>query len=354
MPRVTYWTGVWAPGREALSNEIELLRSSQRTASPVVSFASRQSTSLVPHGRAVRLNGSRWMLLRAIAACAEWSGDVTHVFGGLGEWHLLRALGRRPTIFTVAIDGTAPASDLWDRVDVFAAETETLARALIRAGAPADRIQVVRPGVDLHQFAPRVAPPPRPFRVLFASSPACVSEFEPRGIRLLVDVARACRDVEIVLCWRSWGNQAEARRALEALEPPTNLVISSNAGQTMSDAYASAHAVVCAYAPGFGKSAPNSVIEGLACGRPAILTDSCGLAEVVTGTGAGVSAARAAGALSAAIETVRARYDEFATAARHLAEREFDADRFLRAYGTLYSALARQRARGAPVPAGLT
>ena len=36
------------------------------------------------------------------------------------------------------------------------------------------------------------------------------------------------------------------------------------------------------------------------------------------------------------------------------AEREFDADRFLRAYGTLYSALARQRARGAPVPAGLT
>jgi glycosyltransferase involved in cell wall biosynthesis len=120
----------------------------------------------------------------------------------------------------------------------------------------------------------------------------------------------------------------------------------------MADVFAAAHAVVCAYAPGFGKSAPNSVIEGLACGRPAILTESCGLVGVVTRGGAGVSAARFVGALAGAIEALRSRYDDYAAAARRLAEREFDANSFCAAYDALYQELAGQgvRERDAAVP----
>jgi glycosyltransferase involved in cell wall biosynthesis len=345
-PRVTYWTGVWEPTQEALSKEIELLRSSRAAASLVVSFASGQRTALMPRRGAIRLNGDRWALLRAIAAGAERRGDVTHVFGSLDEWHLLRAVGRRPVIFTAAIDGHRPSRDLWRKVEVFAAETDMLAASLVRAGAPPGRVRVIHPGIDLREYVPRPAPPRRPFRILFASSPACPSEFEARGIPLLVEVARACRGVEIVLLWRDWGNQDEALRALQALDPPPNVVVERCGERTMADVFAAAHAVVCAYAPGFGKSAPNSVIEGLACGRPAILTESCGLVGVVTRGGAGESAARFVGALAGAIEALRSRYDDAAAAARRLAEREFNATSFCAAYDELYERLARQGVRG--------
>src|SRR5918996_571165 len=125
-PRITYWTGVWAPPQEALSNEIELLRASRPASSLVVSFAARQRTSFVPRQGAIRLNGDHWALLRAGAAAAERFGDVTHVFGALDEWHLLRAVGRRPVLFTVALPGAAGDRAIYDRVSLFAVESEPL------------------------------------------------------------------------------------------------------------------------------------------------------------------------------------------------------------------------------------
>ena len=80
------------------------------------------------------------MTLRLLAAAVEPRGAVTHVFGALDEWHLLRAVGRRPIVFTVALPGVAVDRTLARKVAMFAAETEPLAEALIKGGVPSGQL----------------------------------------------------------------------------------------------------------------------------------------------------------------------------------------------------------------------
>jgi len=341
-PRVTFWTGVWAPAHEAISKEIARLRRAAGR-SWVVSCASHQPYGIDVRDRVIRVSADAWPLLRVLAAGLERTGHVTHVFGRLDEWHLLRATGARPVVFTVAIDAPPLPAPVWDHVAVFVAETEALAASLQRAGVPASRVRVIHPGVDLRRYTPSAPPPMHPFRVLFASSPSRVEEFEARGIPLLVETARRCPDVEMVLCWRKWGDGSVAEQALRALRLPDNVRIEQCGPGGMAAMYASAHAVVCAYAPGFGKSAPNSIIEGLACGRPALVTRDCGLAAVIARGRAGQSVGRSPLDLAAGIEALRDSYDEYAFAARRLAESRFDAARFCADYVGIYGEIAGQR-----------
>jgi glycosyltransferase involved in cell wall biosynthesis len=343
-PQVTYWTGVWQPGREALSNEVQALRDLHGGRAPVVSFSSGQRSAVSLRDRVVRLSSARWAALRAVAAAVEPRGQVTHVFGALDEWHLLRAVGRRPVVFTVALPGRALDSTLARKVSIFAAETESLAGALIEAGVPRDRVAVVYPGVNLQHFCPDpevLVPTDGRFRLLFASTPADPKEFDRRGIPFLVELARARPEVDIVLLWRDWGSRRAANRALARLSPPDNIVVETKDGRSMPDIYRSADATVICYEDGFGKSCPNSIVESVACGRPALVASTCGLAPLVARSGAGAVFSRDVDAAAAALDAVRRNYPSMAVRARMLAVDHFDIDRFRLRYCELYARLAR-------------
>jgi len=346
-PRVTFWTGLFEPSREGLSKEVDALRRALAALGrrpPVVSFSAGQATSIAQaRDGVVRLAGRRWLTLAALAAVLERRGDVTHAFGGLDAWHFLRALGRRPVVFTVAIPGEPLDRRLYGRVSVFAAESEALAAALIEAGAAPERVRVVYPGVDLEVFYPTPAPPPRPFRLLFASSPPGPAELESRGIPLMVELARANPDVEVLLLLRRMGDPDGTRRALEALDPPANVLVSADEVSDMPSAFASAHAVLAPFAPGVGKSCPNSIVEGLACGRPAIVSPACGISSLLVREGAGLAPARTVAALDGALERLRMRYREYASHARALAVRRFALDGFVRGYLAIYEEVAAAR-----------
>ena len=339
---VTYWTGIWDPGREALSKEVHALRAALSPRSPVVSFSKGQRTALSPRDGVVRLSSDRWLLLRALAAAIEPLGRVTHVVGELGPWHLLRAVGRRPILCTVAIDSPALDARMYDKVSLFVAQTDSLAAALMKAGIAADRVRVVHPGVDLRRFQPAPLPPMRPLRMLFASTPANPAEIAGRGIPLLVEAARRCPDVHVTLLWRQWGDLQAGMRALEDLRLPPNVEVTHQDVTDMVGMYHATHATVCLYARGFGKSCPQSVIEGLACGRPALVADSSGIASVIDESGAGV-------VVEASVESVVrgmrqlgdsiARYGE---AARTAALTHFDVETFCARYRELYAQLIVQ------------
>lgn len=341
-PRVTYWTGIWDPCREAISKEVQMLRSALQPGAPVVSFSAGQRSAAWPRDGVVRLSGRRWLLLRAIATALEPRGELTHAFGTMNDWHLLRSLGRRPLVFTVVAHGAPSDRSLYDKVSMFVAETEPLAAALRRAGVPGERIRIIPPGLHLDHFTPAPPPVSPPFRILFASSPASPLEFEARGIPLLVELARACPDVEIVLLWRQWGNPTAARQALASLRPPSNVRVEAEAADMVA-LYQGSHATVCCYADGFGKSCPNSVIEGLACGRPAIVTEGSGLAHLIRQRSAGVVASRTVSGMAAAVEQLRSAYATSAIASRRLAEDVFAHEGFQRAYRTLYDEVGRRR-----------
>jgi len=239
---------------------------------------------------------------------------------------------------TVVIPGPPLPPALYDKVALFVVESERLARSLALAGVAPDRIRTIYPGVDLARFRP-TAPPPGRFRLLFASTPADPAEFPARGIPLLVELARRRPDVEVVFLWRRWGDQDAARRALGELRPPDNVTSEWGDVPDMAAALHRVHAVAACFAPDFGKSCPNSVVEGLACGRPALLADTCGIADLVTRERAGRCAPRTADALAEALDELRADHAAYAARARALAERHFDQAAFVRDYADVYEAV---------------
>jgi glycosyltransferase involved in cell wall biosynthesis len=343
--RITYWTGTWDPAKEAISKEVELLRSLGGRRQPVVSFSAGQTAALDIRSRVARLPARSWPLLRTMAPLLEWQGDLNHVFGGLKSWHLLQCVRHRPTVLTVCLPGRPRVSVTQANVDVFVAESESLIAELDQAGVPKDRVRLIYPGVDLHEYRPGSSPPLEPFRLLFASSPSDANEFEARGLPLLIEAARLCPEITVLLLWREWGDQDAARRALDRLAPPPNVRLEYRQGRDMPTIYRDAHAVVSLYANGFGKSCPNSIIEGLACGIPAIVADTCGIATLIASSGAGVVTGRDPAQIAEAARAVRRSHHGFARAARQLAERAFDVRDFLEAYIRLYGDLRLRGSR---------
>jgi glycosyltransferase involved in cell wall biosynthesis len=338
-PRVTYWTGIWSPNREALTNEVQMLRGALAPRAPVVSFSSGQRSGLSLRDYVIRLSGTRWVLLRAAAAALERTGQVTHVFGEIDAWHLLRGVGRRPVLFTVTIPGRPLGLPHYKNVALFAAETKGLAQALEAAGVSSSRISIIPPGVDLDRFQP-ASPPSGRFRVLFASSPASSAELETRGIPLLMEAARLCPDVDFLLVWRRWGDRAKTDNALAALRPPSNVIVEHRDFSDMAAVYQGVHATILMSRDGFGKACPNSIVEGLACGRPAVVSDGCHIADVIASGEAGMAVPRHPRAVAEAIERLKRDGESRRRAARALAEARFSKVTFLAAYKAAYERLA--------------
>jgi glycosyltransferase involved in cell wall biosynthesis len=335
---VTYWTGIWEPGREALSKEVAWLRRELSPGSPVVAF-SPQPTALLIGERVLRINARRWVLLRSAAATIEWTGSVTHMFGGVDAAHFLHVLGRRPILFTVAIPGRPLEPALYGKVGRFVAESGAIAADLASAGISADRIELIHPAVNLARYAPHPAPQGR-FRVLFASTPSNLLEMDSRGIGLLIELARVRPDIEVLVLWRQWGRVDEARQLIESRRPPANFRVEQRDAVDMPEVYRSAHATVCCFEAGIGKSAPNSVVEGLAAGRPALVTDTCGIGALIAHWGAGVVTLRTVEGLARGVDDLRRSYDDASARARRLAESEFDDVQARRRYADLYRVLS--------------
>jgi len=341
--RVTYWTGTWDPAKEANSKEINALRVESRARAPVVSFAPAQQFRFVRRDRVLMLPGRLWPVLRALAMVVEPRGDVTHIFGGQFSWHLFRALGRRPLLLTAVASSSRGEPLPHTNIVRVVIETEASRDEWLDAGVPPERIQLIRPGIDLNWFRPTSREPQDRFSLLFASTPSDPAEIEPRGIPLLIELARLRPDIDIVVPWRQWGNIDAARRALTALRPPVNFLITYGDSQDMREHHSRVHATIVCFARGIGKACPHFVIEGFASGRPCITTSDGGLSDVVARAGAGVVAERDARSLAESTDRLRRDWSRYAANARTLAEQQFDIRQFRASYEQIYADIVAHR-----------
>jgi glycosyltransferase involved in cell wall biosynthesis len=338
-PRVTYWTGTWDPAREAISKEISTLRAGVRARSPLVAYSAGNRTRVALRSGTLTLSARWWPALRLAAGFIEPRGDVSHVFGGGGSWHLLRALGRRPILLTAVVAPGAPDRALYSKCARVVVESEAVIGAWVAAGVSPEAIELVRPAIDLDHYRPAATRSSR-FTLLFASSPADPEEIESRGIGLLVELARLNPDMDILVPWRVWGDMERARRDLEARRPPANFVLRVGDVGDMRECYTQAHATIVCFARGVGKTCPHFVLEGFASGLPCLTTREGGLADLVAEREAGVVAHRDVRALSEGLRQLRAGYQRYAARARRLAEDEFDLRRFGAKYEAIYAAVA--------------
>ena len=105
----------------------------------------------------------------------------------------------------------------------------------------------------------------------------------------------------------------------------------------MSRQYASAHVTIVPFDGSERcKPAPNSLIESLACGRPVVVTEEVGLAEVVREARCGSVCLRNGTSLAREIDVLRDNWQELSCRSREAAEREFGLNRFVEAYKSLY------------------
>ncbi len=329
---------------EAAAAEVALLR--RAFPSGVAWGLSHRRWALLSCRRGYCLHPRLHLLFRLATRLLEPAFDLHHVFGSLGDWFYLGRPRRRPTVLTVTAHGRPLARPLLERVDRFVVEHPEGRDELGRLGIERRRVRLIFPPVDLTAFAPAPAPP-GPFTVLFASSPEEESWLAARGVPQLLDAAALRPRMRFRLLWRPWGNSEPRVRRWVAERGLGNVELVAGCRQDMARQYQAAHVCVAPFTEKErSKPAPNSVVEGLACGRPVLVTDHVGLADFVREGGAGLSCAATGEALAEGLDRLEAGWGRYSQAARGLAERWFGAGRFLAAYRRLYDEVLAPAAPG--------
>lgn len=331
--RIGYWTGWLDPQMVAVSKEVfQLMRQFPGSCAFGVSnhYMLNFSIARRSFGTHIRL----YPLFRRLMPYLERRFDVSHVFTSLADWHFLSALGRRPIVLTVTQSSEPADCSLLMKVAHVAAETEQLASASIRAGVPSDRVSVVYPGVDLESFQ-KTAPPSRPWRGLFASSPENESEIQSKGVDLLLDLAAENPELQLTLLWRPFGRNSDL--ALEVVQRRNlpNIHVVRGRIPDMHRFYQQFHFTIAPFR-GIGKPCPNSVLESLAAGRPALVSDTVDISALVASNGAGVTFSPDVPGICSAFRQLTRDYGQLQVKARPCAEQHFDERRMVREYDSIY------------------
>jgi glycosyltransferase involved in cell wall biosynthesis len=342
-PRVLYWnTACLEPQVEAVSKELFQL---------AAHFPKSRLFAVSPHarfrfergGRVVVVHPAFDPLLRVAIPLAERLGNISHVYGEVSPWIFHRTLRRNPLVLTVASEKGRMVPAFLERCRTIVAQTRGFARRLVESGVPERKVRWIPPGVDLARFRPRAreaaddAPGGAP-RILFASAPRTAEEMGPRGVHVLVAAARANPGLRFRLLYRAWArgytSLEPTRRAVRDLP---NVELTNGAVGDMARVYPAYDFAVIPYTdPGGGKECPNSLLEGLACGVPALVSARAPFAEYVAECGCGVVFEPTPEGLAEAVSTGMAKLPALRANARAAAERDFDLRSVLTSYEQIY------------------
>lgn len=340
-PSVAYWTNSFEPAIEAVASEVASLRRAfPRSA---VWGISPRDTQLVAYKNGLCFHPRAAVVFRAVTAVMQWRFDLNHVFGTLADWHHLRAIWKGPTILTVCLGGSS-SGELLGKVDRFAVEWPAARDELLARGIDSKRIDLVYPPVDLERFSPS-PPPTGDFTVLFASSPDSARWLAGRGVGLLLEAAALCPRMRFRLVWRPWGDSLAAVAAEIHKRRLDNVEIVCGRMRDMSEQYRAAHVVAAPFLDiTQSKPTPNSVLEGMACGRPAVVTRRVGVADLVAQSQAGLVCGDSPESLAECLQEVQRYWPALSTNSRCLAEQRFASERFIADYRRLYDQLRRRAA----------
>ena len=335
--RVAYWTSAFYPEMEAIAGEVALLR--REFPASVAWGISPNCRLQMSWRRGFGFHPRLHWLFRGVTSVLQRGYDVNHIFGSLGDWFHLKAASKKPTILTAAAVSAPCDARLLERVDKFVVEWPQGRDPLIQHGIPAEDIRLILPPVDTDRFRPQPAPDCA-FTVLFASSPERSDWLTGRGVHLLLDAAALRPEYRFRLLWRPWGNSYETVTAEIARRELTNVEIRRGRFDDMSEQYYQVHTVVAPFVDITQcKPSPNSLIEGLACGRPVVATDVVGLADVFEEDQVGVVCEREAPSLASALDRVKSEWPRLAANAATTARKRFSIEHFVKSYTQLYAEL---------------
>ena len=338
---VTYWTTCCLEPRiEAISREVEILSGYFRPSRIVgLNYHYRFRFSLKDH--ILGFNSKFDPFCRPIIYFLERLTQISHVYGDITPWAFHKTLSRRPIVHTIASDKGRPIVNFLERCNHLVAQTHLSKQKLLQAGCDPRRVHLIYPGVDLGLFTAANAQyhGAKP-KILFATAPREEHELAERGVYLLLETARACPEIEFSLLFRKWRTGHTSIKAVEdnlALNPAANITLTNEAVQNMAEMFQRHHFTIIPFtSPVGGKECPNSMVESMACGIPALVSTCAPMAEFVDKTSSGVCFDPNPASLLRAIDQGMSRWHSLSYNARKAAEKYFSLDAALSSYAALY------------------
>ena len=232
----------------------------------------------------------------------------------LGKPFVMTARGSDVTELALFPRQRAMIEDAVIRADGVIAVAEALKNDLVRLGAPAEKIRVLRNGVDLSMFRPADRDAARAALGVSGTVLASVGSLIPRkGHDIAIGALAQLPEATLIIA-----GEGPALGALKA--QAENLGVAARVRFTgqlrheaLIDVYNAADALILASTR---EGWPNVLLEAMACGTPAVAADAGGAREVIRESAAGrVLSARTPDAAAAALRDVLASTDRSATRA---------------------------------------
>lgn len=191
-----------------------------------------------------------------------------------------------------------------------------LKQPLLDLGIAAEKVTVLRNGVDLQAFHPRIRAEAR--HRLGLSGLVLVSVgllIERKGHHLVIDALARLPDVTLVIAGDGPERAALTARAAAAGVGGRVRFLGEVAPGDLPDIYSAADALVLASSR---EGWANVLLESMACGTPVVATDVWGTAEAVTNSAAGIlMPERSPQAIVAAVTALLANPPDRAATRRH-------------------------------------
>jgi teichuronic acid biosynthesis glycosyltransferase TuaC len=185
------------------------------------------------------------------------------------------------------------------RAAALIAVSTALRDVMVDRGLPADRITVVRNGVDLTTFQPRDREAAR--RALGLAGPTLLSVgnlVPEKGLDLVLEALQKLGDARLLVIGAG-PEEDRLRRIADALDVTSRVSwVAPVPQEALAQYYSAADVTVLASTR---EGMPNVLLESLACGTPVVATAVGGSTEIVTASEAGALVyVRSGGALAAA------------------------------------------------------
>lgn len=193
--------------------------------------------------------------------------DIVHVFFPyIVNFRILRRIPK-PIVYTITtgMDSNRSGPD-----STFVVSSAHEAEILHSRGF--GRVHVIRPGIDLSKI--RVTPPQKPdaeFVLLAGSAPWNTLQFETKGFELLLRALKLIPEMKLICLWRGtlnreWSDRVQSSGLADRVEIIQEKV-------DISEVLSRCHAAIGLSATSDQiKSFPNSLMEALAAGRPALIS----------------------------------------------------------------------------------
>jgi glycosyltransferase involved in cell wall biosynthesis len=334
--KIVYWTGWLSPKMEGISKEVFGLKEHFHK-SIIIGLSRHYWIKASLRQRYAGINVKGYILLRLLAHLMEPKIGLHHIYGGIAEWHFLRAIKNRPVVMTIAVSGTPLELKYYGKVQRFVTHSTSTLAELLRLGVSRESIDVIYPGINLRAHYPFGTNGKKRFRILFATAPTDNQGFFDRGVALLLEIAGMLREVEFDVIWRPWGDATHIVEKQIAEKGLDNVHLHLGLIRNMADMFAKADATIVPFLKSCDmKVCPTSLIESLAYGRPILVSTKVGIADLVDNEECGEVSEPTVTGFCAAIEAMQKKYSLLARNARLCAEKHFSLQNCLMKYEQLY------------------